>query len=119
MLTTGQVLWVFDRTTEPQKFKMMVCISAADGWFLRINSSGKFRPAVPIDVGRNPWLHHDSHVECNLLMLDEFEIEDSLRNDRNPCGQLHRDHFPAIVKAIFGLQFIRLADKQAIAAFLT
>lgn len=52
-------------------------------------------------------------------MLDEFEIEDSLRNDRNPCGQLHRDHFPAIVKAIFGLQFIRLADKQAIAAFLT
>jgi hypothetical protein len=118
MLQTGDVLWVFDPTTDPQKFKMMVCLSSEDGWFLRINTLGHFRPAVPIDKARNPWLKHDSHVECNLLELDDYAIEESLRNRRNPCGQLHRDHYPAIVKALMGLPFVKQADKQKIAALL-
>lgn len=118
VLETGDVIWVFDRTTDPPKPKMMVCLSSEDGWFLRVNSSGRFRPAVPIDKGRNPWLDHDSHVECNLLLLDDFEVQDSLQNPRNPVGQLHHDHFAAIVKEIMGLRFVTLADKQRIAALM-
>lgn len=117
-LATGDVIWTFDRTTRPPKAKMMVCLSFDDGWFLRINSSGKFRPAVPIDKTRNPWLDHDSHIECTLLELDEYEIQDSLKDPRNPCGKLHRDHYKAIVREIMGLRFVRLADKQRVAALL-
>ena len=77
MLVTGDVIWVFDRTTRPAKNKMIVCLSFANGWFLRINTSGRFRPAVFIDNARNPWLDHNSYVECTLLEFDEFEIEES------------------------------------------
>ena len=117
MLSTGDVIWVFDRTTNPPKSKMMVCLSFDDGWFLRINTN-KFRPAVAVDKTRNPWLDHDSHVECNLLILDEFLVEESLRDQPDPLGKLHRDHFGAIVKAIMGLRFVRFADKQRIAELM-
>ena len=118
MLDLFDVIWVFDRTTNPPKPKMIVCLSYADGWFLRVNTKGSFRPCVPIDVKRNPWLDHDSHVECALLEFDEFEIEDSLRNPGNFVGKLHKDHAKAILGALVREPYIRSADKIALGRLL-
>lgn len=118
MLVTGDVIWVFDRTTRPAKNKMIVCLSFANGWFLRINTSGRFRPAVFIDNARNPWLDHNSYVECTLLEFDEFEIEESLKNPRNPVGRLHTDHFATILAALLGESYIRRSDKNVLTTLL-
>lgn len=113
-----EVIWVFDRTTRPPKSKMVVCLSYTEGWFLRVNTSGRFRPCIAIDKKRNPWLDHDSHVECTLLQFDEFEIEESLRDWKNPVGTLHLDHKALILKALLGERYINRSDKAALVALL-
>ena len=59
----------------------MVCLSFDEGFFLRINSEGKFRPCVAISAELNSAIiEHDSFVECALLMIDEYEVENALSN---------------------------------------
>lgn len=76
-----EVIWLYDRTTRPQKEKMQVCIDYAEGWFLRINTRDVIRPCVPISKSLNDFLDHDSHIDCSLHIVDEYEIEDVLRRD--------------------------------------
>lgn len=111
MLKTLEVIWVFDRLTEPQKWKMMVCLSWDHGWFLRINTSAKFRPCVPISQALNPWLGHDSHVECNLLILDEYEVEESLKKPGNPVGRVDQSHRSVILQHLLAAPYHRSSDK--------
>lgn len=118
MLTTGQVIWVFDRTTNPQKHRMMVCVSFEDGWFLRVNTNNRFRPAVPIDRARNPWLDHDSHVECVVQEWDEFEITEAIRERGGSIGLLHRDHYPSVLAELLNNRFTRKSDKEKLRVLL-
>jgi hypothetical protein len=119
VLERFEVIWVFDRSIEPPKPKMIVCLSYEKGWFMRINSSARFRPCVPISVVMNPWLDHDSHVECVLLEFDEYEIEESMKNRRNPVGHLHKDYAKAILQALVREPYIRTADKISLGHLLS
>jgi hypothetical protein len=66
---------------------------------------------VAIDKIRNPWLDHDSHVECVLLEFDEFEIGESLKTPANFVGKLHFDYAKPILQALLREPYIRQADK--------
>lgn len=108
---------MYDGSIRPPKMKMLICLDYGAGWFLRVNTSNRFRPAVAIDVARNPWLDHDSHVECTVLEFDEYTIDDALRS-RGPIGRLHGDHFAAILKELLHLPYIRQPDKERLALLL-
>ncbi|MFN3970341.1 MAG: hypothetical protein ACK4L4_03075 [Gemmobacter sp.] len=118
MLRTFDVIWLFDRTTDPPKWRMNACVSWEDGWFLRINTRNSFRPCVAIDKACNPWLDHDSFVECNLLEWDEFEMEEAMRSPRNPVGALHSDFREPVLRELIGLRQVRLADKERLGVLM-
>lgn len=109
MLDFFEVIWVFDRTTRPQKRKMYVCLSFEDGWFLRVNTSDRYRPCVAIQTFNNDWLDHDSYVECALLEVDEFEIEDALRREP-PLGFLHKNYLLEVRDKMLSASFHRPSD---------
>jgi|GEM_PF-1590969 len=97
------VIWLYDRTTNPQKEKMQICIDYDEGWFLRINTRGVIRPCVPIPKSLNEFLDHDSHIDCSLHIIDEFEIDEALRQDGvfgtvNLCHAA--DTLDALVKSV-------------------
>ena len=118
MLRTFDVIWLFDRTTTPPKGRMHACLSWEDGWFLRINTRNNFRPCVAIDRARNPWLDHDSFVECNLMVWDEYEMGEAMRNPRNPVGALHEDFRAPVLRELIGLRYVRWADKERLGRLL-
>lgn len=117
MLNLFDVIWVYDRTTNPQKWKMYVCLSNEDGWFLRINSRDSFKPCVSALKADHKWLDHDSYVECSLLMLDEFEVEDALRRD-GVVGILSHDLKGAILEHLNSAKYIRDDDKERLNGLL-
>jgi hypothetical protein len=118
VLKSFEVIWVFDRLTKPQKLKMMVCLSWDDGWLLRINTKDKFRPCVAIGKTLNPWLEHDSFVECSLMEWDEFELSESLKNPRNPVGMLHDGHRHQVLQHLLQAPYIRTSDKVRLGQLL-
>jgi hypothetical protein len=118
LLRTFDVIWLFDRTTTPQKWKLNVCLSWDDGWFLRVNTRSFFRPCVAIDRLHNAWLDHDSFVECNLMEWDEFELEEALRRPGQPVGALHSDFRAPVLLELEGLPYLRAADKAKLRLLL-
>ncbi|MBW7921249.1 MAG: hypothetical protein H3C51_04030 [Rubellimicrobium sp.] len=117
MLRLFDVVWVFDLTTAPQKRKMFVCLSFDDGWYLRINTKPVPKPSVPVTKARNPFLDHDSHVECALLEVDDYEIAEAIRRG-GVVGRLSLWHRQAIAEGIRRAPYIRQRDKDRIAALL-
>lgn len=112
------VIWMFDRTTDPQKWKMLVCLSHDDGWFLRINSKSHFRPCEPILAkDHSAFLDHDSYVECTLLMFDEYEVEEAIRS-RGVVGQVLDQHKSSILGHLLAAPYIRNDDKDRLRALL-
>ena len=104
------VIWIYDRTTRPQKQKMQVCIDYNEGWFLRINTRDVIRPCVPISKKLNPFLQHDSHVDCSIHIIDEYEIDEAIRND-GIYGTLNIAHAPDILVAMLKSVHINERDK--------
>jgi hypothetical protein len=117
LLGLFDVIWVFDRTTSPQKWKMYVCLSFDEGWFLRINSRNNFRPCASAPKSENTWLEHDSFVECSLLALDEFEIEESLRR-AGIVGRLNVILKSEILNHLIAAKYIRDDDKARLRELL-
>lgn len=111
MLGFLDVIWVFDRTTRPPKNKMYVCLSFEEGWFLRINSSDKFRPCVALSQLGHAWLDHDSFIECALLELDEFEIEDAVFRG-GIIGSVDGSLASSIADKLLSARYLRPDDKQ-------
>lgn len=89
----------------------MVCLNYDEGWFLRINSEDKFQPCVAISKKENTFLKHDSHVECRLLIIDEFELEEELKR-KGVIGSVHPNAKDGILKKLLGLGYINKADKD-------
>jgi hypothetical protein len=119
VLQTLEVVWLYDRTSDPPKPRMHVCLSYPDGWLLRINTRNNFRPAVAIDRSRNSWLDHDSFVECNLQEWDEFALDDDIRSLQNPVGFLHPEFKAPILTALLGLPYVRRGDKVRLTQLLS
>ena len=67
---------------------MKVCLWYEEGWFLRINSEDYYKPCVHIKKSENSFLSHDSHVECSLLIIDEYEIEETLTRGHGVIGRI-------------------------------
>lgn len=118
MPATFDVYWLFDRTTQPPKWKMNVCLSWEVGWFLRINTSSRFRPCVPLDRARHPRLDHDSYVECVLLEFDEYELDEALRNRRNPVGRVSADLREDVLRAMLPEPYLSRHDKDRLTVLL-
>lgn len=108
------MVWVFDRSLDPQKSKMQVCVDYAEGWFMRINTRDRIRPCVPLPLVKNPFLKHDSHVECSINMIDEFEVEDALRMG-GVIGRVSLEHAPEILAMMLQARFIPQRDKDRLA----
>lgn len=92
---------------------MQVCIDYENGLFLRINSKDKIRPCVSILRTDNPFLEHDSHVECSLNEIDEFEIEESLLRD-GVIGTLDHGTAPQILEKILASPYTSPRDKEQV-----
>lgn len=89
---------------------MQVCVDFAEGWFLRINTRDVIKPCVPIPKQMNPFLDHDSHVDCSIHIVDEFEIDEVLRSD-GVFGRVNLLHAPDILDALTRSIHINGRDK--------
>jgi len=97
---------------------MYVCLDFDEGWFLRINSKDHFKPCVPITKKQHPWLDHDSYVECTFLMLDEYEVEESIRSE-GVVGQVSHDLKSVVLGHLSAAPYIRDDDKRRLDELLT
>lgn len=113
MLNFFDVIWLYDRSINPQKWKMQACIDFDAGWFLRINTRDRIRPCVPISKAENEFLEHDSHVDCSINEIDEYEIEDAVRRE-GVIGTMSYSHASDILNALQGARYISQRDKDAL-----
>lgn len=111
-----EVTWIPDQTIRPPGPKMVVCIEPNLGWFFRINSRPHWRPCIPlVREPHHRFLDHDSYLECNILDLDEYLIEEAVR-ESGVIGQLHIGVCGQIREAIRQNSTISNGDKAAIHA---
>lgn len=97
---------------------MVVCVEPRLGLYYRINSEPKWQVPVTIYKSNNPFLDHDSYLECGSpLELDDYLVEESIQ-ENGILGMLHASHIPAICAAIIRSRRIRPDDRQAIRAAL-
>jgi len=118
MLNLLEVITIFDETLRKPHPKMVACIHPDEGWFYRINSQPHLRPWVRLE--RQPhhtFLDHDSHLHCEILMLDDYIVERSLRH-AGVIGTIDPALKPQIIKQTLQCRYISLADSQAICEIL-
>ena len=97
---------------------MVVCIEPDLGFFLRINTKNYQKPCVPIiKIPDHPFLSWDSHIECNILDLDEYIIDEAI-GASGVIGIVTASLCEAILKEIDSLPYISSVDKTAIHAVL-
>lgn len=103
VLRPGDVILLFDGTIDPPKHKRFVCVVAAEGWFLRINSRRHFRPHCPVMARENPGcLDHDSFIELRgIIDYDLAEVAQALEaSDARILGRLGAKAAESLVKAV-------------------
>lgn len=113
-----EVIWLYDRSINPQKNKMQVCIDYEEGWFLRINTRDVIKPCVPISKSKNDFLDHDSHIDCSINLVDEFEIDEALRRD-GIYGRVNLCHASEVMTALVNSRHINNRDKERIEVLFT
>lgn len=89
LLAALQVIVIHDETLRDPKPKIVACVHPDEGWFYRINSRRFMRPNVALK--RDPdhlWLDHDSFLHCEILMLDDYLVEESLRRHGGIIGDI-------------------------------
>jgi len=114
------VIWIDDEFIKPPGPKMQVCVCPVNGFFFRINSMPKWQIPVLILQRDNPFLKHDSYIECGIpLELDDYLIGTSLdKNSGKPFGKVNPVCVPDICAAIQRSALIRPQDRVVIAANL-
>ncbi len=90
---------------------MQVCVSYEHGLFLRINTRDVIRPCVAISAADNPFLDHDSHIDCSISEIDEFEIEESLGRD-GIIGYVDVKCADEVLSKLVTRPYINEADKE-------
>lgn len=91
---------------------MQVCIDFVEGWFLRINTRDIIRPCVSIKQVDNQFLKHDSHIDCSLHIVDEYELEEALLRGSGVIGRVDLSYAPTVLEALLAATFISPRDKQ-------
>jgi len=75
-----EVTWISDDEIEPPGPKMVVCVEPHLGFYFRINSHDNWEPCVAI--AKHPdhlFLKWDSFIECTILELDDYIINQSMK----------------------------------------
>jgi len=119
MIQLLDVVLIFDDTLREPHPKMVVCVNALDGWYFRINSRAILRPCVKLD--KNPhhmFLDHDSYLHCDILELDDYVIEHSLRH-KGIIGAVHTSLKPEILSKTLSSAVISSEDKHIIRDMLS
>ncbi len=75
-LRVWDVVFPKDTFTYPPKFKLWVCVSRENLWFLRINSEPITPPDVLLRKVDHPFLDHDSYMGCGGDLIVVFSEED-------------------------------------------
>jgi hypothetical protein len=89
MLRAGDVVVLFDGTIRPPKHKWFLCVSPANGWFLRINTKEIFRPCFALRAREDPCIEHDCFIELRgRIEFDRYDIDESLKYPANHKGRL-------------------------------
>ena len=119
MLDPLDVILIFDGLIEPPHPKMVVCVQPDEGWFYRINSRPFLKPCVPlIRLPDHPWLDHDSFLHIDILMLDDYIVEESLNRHNGIIGKVSPILSRDIKRQTLNIRYASLEDKQKICAAL-
>lgn len=91
MITTGDVIEIFDPYTRPPKPKWHICVCSRRYFFLRINTQPLWTPNHPLIAEENIFLEHDSFVELRqLLHFAPHIVAAAMRKPKNPLGRLSK-----------------------------
>lgn len=97
-LRTWDVIWPHDGFIYPPKWKMWVCVSVQNLWFLRVNSIRYNPPDAALPLALHPFLDRDSWLGCtgDLAEITAYELEEALKKQGNPdrrglVGSIHPD----------------------------
>ena len=113
-LRVGDVIRVWERRTNPAKFKRHICICPDSTMFLRINSKALFPPHLLIRADGASFLDHDSYVELQQLIRPlQFELQQADR-----LGRLTPTHVEALKIAISGCTALSDETKEYVLARL-
>jgi hypothetical protein len=113
-----EVTWIHDALITPPGPKMVVCVEPDQGFFFRINTDDNYKPCVRIErLPDHRWLDHDSHIECSVLDLDEYLIDEAVRTS-GIIGVVSADVARPILATIQQARYISDADKLLIIAAL-
>ena len=106
-LKPWDVVYPFDNLVDPRKHKMWVCVSSANLWFLRINTSRYRNICVELSSVDHSFLAHDSFLGCggDLIALSDAELEYLLGEQRDSArqgiiGVVHSSVRPSVCAAI-------------------
>jgi hypothetical protein len=112
------VIWIMDELIDPPHPKMVACVNPLDGWFFRINSRDKLRPCVPVvRIPHHTFLHHDSFLHCDILELDDYIIDESVRR-RGVIGRIHSTLVDEIIVKLRLAIHISRTDQDVVARLL-
>ena len=93
---------------------MVVCVEPELGLFFRINTKDHWPGSILIERRLNPFLHHDSYLECgSIIELDDF-IVDEVLDDQGIYGELSPKIVVEICKIVRSATTLRQSDKDAI-----
>jgi hypothetical protein len=118
MLKPLDVIAIFDGTLREPKPKLVASIVPEEGWFYRINSRPFLRPWVALL--RDPdhtWLQHDSYLHCEILMLDDYIVEESIER-HGIIGTIAPMLKPDIRKWTLQARYISSSDSAKICSVL-
>ena len=120
-IRVGDVIRIFDGTTNPPKPKRFLCVCVAEGWFLRINTRSIWRPHFLLPhVGNENCLDHDSYLELRgIIEYDDYSLEEALSQGDNHLGPISKATMIAIVAYLPSLRNLTKAECDRMIANLT
>lgn len=111
------VTWIADSEIEPPGPKMVVCVEPFMGFYFRINSHDNWEPCIPIlREPHHKFLEWDSFIECTILDLDDYVINQALRK-RGVIGRVSTTLCDPLVDALGYMSGSR-QDRNAIRSVL-
>ena len=120
-LNVGDVIRIYDGTTDPAKMKRFLCVLVAEGWFLRINTKAVWKPHFPLlHAGNEHCLDHDCFLELRgIIEYDDYSIESALDEPENHLGRLNRDTIAQLVEHLPSVPTIAKIERDRIIASLS
>ncbi|MFM2280140.1 MAG: hypothetical protein RLZZ444_2371 [Pseudomonadota bacterium] len=117
MMKALDVTWISDSEIQPPGPKMVICVEPHIGLYFRINSNDNWEPCIPIlRIPDHPFLKWDSFIECTILEIDDYIINQALRKS-GVIGTISKSLCDPLIKAL-GYASGSRRDKNAIITVL-